>query len=142
MKNNYNCYTFSEISVGQKESFSVTITQEMMDSFRAITGDVNPLHADLEYAISKGYNNCVVYGMLTSSFLSTLAGVYLPGKYSLIHTVENSMLKPVFVSDTLTVTGEVKEKDDVFSTLQLKITIQNQNGEKVCRGKMRVGVTA
>ena len=41
-----NEYKYDEIQVGLKESFCVHITKEMEDSFRTITGDMNPLHID------------------------------------------------------------------------------------------------
>ena len=96
-----NKYKFEDIKIGMEEKFQVSITEDMVNSFCKITGDINPLHNDLEYAKSKGYQEKVVYGMLTSSFLSTLAGVYLPGKYSLIHSVEILFKKPVLISDNL-----------------------------------------
>lgn len=83
-----NEYTYEQIAEGHTESFQVTLTEEMMEQFLRITGDVNPLHRDAAYARTRHYADKVVYGMLTSSFYSTLAGVYLPGKYSLIHSVE------------------------------------------------------
>ncbi|MBQ9091319.1 MAG: hypothetical protein IJY52_03500, partial [Anaerotignum sp.] len=49
--------------------------------FLAITGDINPLHNDQEFAQKQGHPDKVAFGMLTASFLSTLAGVYLPGRY-------------------------------------------------------------
>lgn len=136
-----NDYKYEEIKIGHKESFAVTITDEMMASFNAITGDVNPLHNDEDYARSLGHPGQVVYGMLTGSLLSTLAGVYLPGKRSLIHEVKLKFVKPVYIGDTLTVEGEVEEKHDAYSLLVVKVTIRNQSGEKVCRAKMQVGVS-
>ncbi len=73
-----NKYKFEDIKIGLKEEFKIPITEEKIKLFGQITGDYNPLHNDLEFAKSKGYNERVVYGMLTSSFLSTLAGMYLP----------------------------------------------------------------
>lgn len=135
-----NDLSYEEIKVGHKESFSVTVTEEMMDKFLAITGDVNPLHNDEDYAKSAGHPGRVVYGMLSASLLSTLAGVYLPGKRSLIHEVKIKFAKPVYIGDTLTVEGTVEEKHDVYSLLMLKVTVRNQSGDKVCRAKMQVGV--
>lgn len=136
-----NDLSYEEIKVGHKESFSVTVTEEMMDKFLAITGDVNPLHNDEDYAKSAGHPGRVVYGMLSASLLSTLAGVYLPGKRSLIHEVKIKFAKPVYIGDTLTVEGTVEEKHDVYSLLMLKVTVRNQSGDKVCRAKMQVGVS-
>ena len=78
--------------------------------------------------------------MLTASFLSTLAGVYLPGEKSLIHSIETKFIKPVFVGDKLTILGEVSSKNDLFSVIEMKITIRNQDNIKVLRGNMKVGV--
>lgn len=135
-----NEYTYEEITVGQKESFEVTVTDEMMASFCALTGDINPLHNDSDYAVSKGHPGRVVYGMLTGSLLSTLAGVYLPGKRSLIQEVKIKFSKPVYIGDTLTVEGVVEEKHDSYLLIIIKVTIKNQKGEKVCRARMQVGV--
>lgn len=135
-----NEYKYSDIVEGMKESFQVTVTEEMMEQFLSITGDVNPLHRDREFAKEKGYDNRVVYGMLTASFLSTLAGVYLPGKNSLIYETQTKFAKPVFPGDELTVCGTVEEKNDLFQVFTMKVVIQNQKGEKVLRGKMKVGV--
>lgn len=136
-----NEYKFEDIYKGQIEEFTFEITEEKMQQFCNISGDNNPLHTDLNYAKTKGYNEVVVYGLLTTSALSTLAGVYLPGKYSLIHSVEISYARPVFVSSSpLRVRGEVIEKDDRFSRITVKISILDKNGAKVCRGVMQIGV--
>ncbi len=136
-----NKYKFDDIKLGMKESFQVDITEEMLKKFCEITGDINPLHNDLEYAKSKGYKEKVVYGMLTASFLSTLAGVYLPGKYSLIHSVETIFKKPVFVSDSpLTIEGTISDINTDFKQITITFTILNSKSIKVCRGTMKVGV--
>lgn len=135
-----NRYDFEELEVGHEEKFSVTVTPDMLRKFQEITGDVNPLHTDPLFAEKQGYSSCVAYGMLTASFLSTLAGVYLPGEKSLIHSVETKFVKPVFPGDVLLVTGKVSEKNDLFHGVTVKVSIFNQNGEKVLRGTMQIGV--
>ena len=137
-----NEYTFADISIGQKESFTREITPDMENAFRAITGDNNPLHRDDAFAreIGEGkFDRHAVFGMLTASLYSTLAGMYLPGKYSLIHSFQDlSFVRPVFSGDTLTVSGEVTEKQEAFRLLLLKIQIRNQDNKVVSKGKMKV----
>lgn len=135
-----NTYSYDEITVGMKEVFEVVITPEMQNAFCKITGDVNPLHQDEAFAKSKGYEGAVVYGMLTSSFYSTLAGVYLPGEKSLVHSIEAKYLKPVYVGDTLTIEGKVDEKNDTYKLIRVKAVIRNQKGEKVSKALMQVGL--
>ena len=133
-----NNYKFDELTVGMTESFKVTITKAMLEAFKGITGDVNPLHNDEEFAKAKGHPGRVAYGMLTASFLSTLAGVYIPGERSLIQQVETKFAKPVYIGDELTVTGEITELVESVQRLELKVTITNQDGKKVLRGTMGI----
>ncbi len=135
-----NHYRYEELELGQKEEFEAEITQEMLTKFCEITGDCNPLHTREEYAKEKGYSTRVAYGMLTASFLSTLAGVYLPGERSLIQSVEIKFAKPVYPGDRLLITGEITEKNDTYSLIFIKVQIKNQNGDKVLRGKMQIQV--
>ena len=140
-----NEYTFDEIEVGMSASFKKLITKEMEDSFRVITGDENPLHKDDEFAsvVSGGRFKChVVFGMLTASFYSTVAGLYLPGKYSLIHSFDEiSCMKPVFIGDELTVNAEVIDKDEALKMIRLQVIIENQENKKVSKAKMKILVT-
>ena len=134
-------YKFEDIKLGLEEKFQAVITEKMLQCFCSMTGDINPLHNDIEFAKSKGYNEKVVYGMLTASFFSTLAGVYLPGKNSIIHSVEILFKKPVFISDNpLTIKGTVVEISDIFRQFTIKVEITNKKEEKVVRGIMKVGV--
>lgn len=135
-----NEYKITDLYVGMKETFSKTITSEMMQKFYEITSDENPLHRDLNFAREMGYENQVVYGMLTASFMSTLGGCYLPGKYCLILGGSVNFVKPVFVGDTISVTGEIIDINRELNYLELKVTMRNQKNEKVFRGLLKEGV--
>ena len=135
-----NTYTFLELSLGNSESFEKKVTQEDMALFSGITGDRNPLHLDEGYAKSAGFKGCVGFGMLGSSLHSTLAGMYLPGKYSLIVKEESSFLSPIYPGDTLTVTGTITDKKEFGNLIMLSTEIKNQQDEMVIKGKMIVKV--
>lgn len=135
-----NTYTWEQMKIGLSESFEVTVDEQAMKSFCAFTGDSNPLHNDTDYAKSKGFPDRVCFGMLTASYLSTLAGVYLPGKESLIHAVDIKFARPVIVGDMLTVSGSVVELNESVQQIVLKVDIVNQRSEKVLRGKMKIGL--
>ena len=136
----YNSYTFDEMTEGRTEQFTVTVTPEMMEHFYAITGDCSPIHMDAEYAAGRGYPGRVVYGMLGASMVSTLAGVYLPGEHCLLHQVDSKFAKPIFIGDTLTVSGKVTERSEAFREVTVKFTITNQDGKKVTRGTYKAGL--
>lgn len=134
-----NTYTYEQITVGHTETFDAAVTEEMMKSFHELTGDCNPLHLDGDFAKKRGFDGKVVYGMLTASLLSTLAGVYLPGLNSIIYETNLKFAAPVYVGDMLTVKGEVTSKNESFKILELKVTISKSDGTKVLRGKMKIG---
>lgn len=135
-----NHYTLAQMTPGLSESFTVTVTAEMMAAFESITGDCSPIHVDADYAAQRGYPGRVVYGMLGASFFSTLAGVYLPGEHCLLHGVECKFAKPVFIGDTLTVTGTVVSVSEAVSEAEIKAVITNQDGKRVTRGVIRAGL--
>jgi 3-hydroxybutyryl-CoA dehydratase len=133
-------YRLKDIAPGLIHSFEVKVTEEMMDSFEKLTGDANTLHVSKEFAVAQGYKDRVVYGMLTSSFYSTLVGMYLPGKYALLQGVDVSLIAPVYPGDTLTVCGEVSEVHENFRQIEIKAYIMNQEGKKISRAKIRSGI--
>lgn len=137
-----NDYTYEDIKVGMNISFEKEITTDMEDMFRAITGDENPLHKDDDFAKSNSdgrFPRHVTFGMLTASLCSTVAGMYLPGKNSLIHSFDEiSFKKPVFTGDVLTVEAKVTDKNDELKLIFIKVIIRNCYGEIVSRARMKV----
>ena len=64
-----------DFHVGQHAAFTKTFTEEDMQHFIAITGDVNPLHVDEEFARKTQFGRRVLQGMLTASILLPVLGL-------------------------------------------------------------------
>ncbi len=135
-----NEYKFLDIKIGLKESFKIKIDDSKMDKFLDISNDINPLHIDSNYAKENGFLDRVVYGLLTSSFYSTLVGVYLPGKYCILQGVDIQFSKPVYIGDTLEISGKVTYINEAYKQIEIKANITNQNNEKVSKATIKVGV--
>ena len=135
-----NSYTLADISPGLTADFTLEVTTEKMALFYELTGDCSPIHMDEAYAQRRGYPGRVVYGMLGASFFSTLAGVYLPGEHCLLHGVECKFAKPVFIGDTLTITGTVVNVSEAVAEAEIKAVITNQDGKRVTRGIIKAGL--
>lgn len=136
-----NEFLLSDLKIGMNASFETVITEKMMSQFMEMSGDTNPLHVDKLFAKEAGYNDRVVYGLLTSSFLSKLVGIYLPGKYCLLRSVESKYIKPAYVNDKLTVYGEIEEINENVKLVQIRAEITNGQGEKILKAKIKVGLT-
>ena len=61
-----NKYSFSDLSLGKRESFNTHLTIEDLFKFKAITGDINPLHCDIEFA--KKYLDAKKFKEFTDQF--------------------------------------------------------------------------
>ncbi len=136
----YNDFALEDLQVGQQEQFTVSITADKQALFTILSGDVNPIHLDTEYAQAKGFDDCVVYGMCTASFYSTLVGVYLPGKRCLFLEACIQWPRPVYIGDTLKITGVIKSIDTRFRIAELGSKITNQHGKIVSKAKLKIKV--
>lgn len=133
-------YEFNDLYIGLKEEFEVVITEENMKNFEKISGDLNPLHISKEYAKSKNMIDRVVYGMLTSSYYSTLVGMHLPGERCLLQGIDISFRLPVFIGEKLKIVGEISYINTLYKVVEIKAYIKNENGKKISTAKIKVGV--
>jgi len=114
-----------------KEGFDEIVTQRKMNLFRELSNDTNPLHCDANYARDNNFKDVLVYGMLTSSFYSKLAGVYLPGKHCILQGIKIKFKNPVFVGDPLRIMGEIIYLQEAYKQVEIKASIVNIDN-KVC----------
>lgn len=66
-----NEYRYAEIKIGYEESFSVIVTQAMMDKLKSVTGDINPLHNDDDFVVLGGYNGRVVHRIIINRHINS-----------------------------------------------------------------------
>ena len=117
----------SKFFVGQTASFSRTVTETDIVMFAGLSGDYNPVHMDREYAADTRFGQRIAHGLLTSSFLSRLLGMELPGKESVYLEQTLKFTKPVFIGDTITARAEILEIDYEKRIFRL---------ETICRNRM------
>jgi len=135
-----NEYRWSDLRVGLAARFDAAITAEAMQRFGDLSGDLNPLHVDDAFARSSGFPGRVAYGLLTSSFYSTLVGMYLPGRWALLHGLDIELKAPAFVGDRLTIAGEITHLSDAFRRMEIKGSIVNADGTTISKAKIRAAV--
>ena len=131
----YRLTTYDDLSVGQTAQLSKTITEDDIERFVKITGDVNPLHIDEQFAKRTFFKKRVVHGMLTASLFSTLVGMYLPGIGAIYRSQTLEFLRPVYVGDTVTASLEITKIDPEKEIIEIDAFIRNQEGAMVVKGK-------
>jgi 3-hydroxybutyryl-CoA dehydratase len=125
--------SFEDFQVGAQSSFSKTVTDADVSIFAGISGDLNPLHIDSEYAARTRFGQRLVHGALSSAFIS--ASLTRLGIGHVYISQEVRFRKPLFIGDTVTATSEIVEKLPDKQRLRVKTTCTNQEGEAVTVGE-------
>lgn len=130
--------SYADIHVGDKAELVRTIEEKDIVAFAELTGDVNPIHLDDEFAKTTFFKGRIAHGMLTASYISTILGTQLPGTNT-IYLSQNVRFKaPVKIGDTITVVAEVLEKRDDKKLIKLQTNVLNGAGKVVVEGDAMV----
>ena len=103
---------FNELSVGDKFSESMTITEAHVVKSAGLFNDYNALHTNERDMGNSRFKKRIVHGALT---FSLMVGVYSKVFHDTdISTVEASIAftAPIFIDDTVTMEWEVTELDE------------------------------
>jgi 3-hydroxybutyryl-CoA dehydratase len=130
-------YYIEDLALGMSALYARTVTDADIVLFSGISGDVNPVHLNQEFASSTMFEGRIAHGMLTASFISTVLGTKLPGP-GCIYLSQNLRFKaPVRAGDTVnarvTITGLESDKRKV--TL---VTVCTVNDAVVLEGEAKV----
>lgn len=131
-------YTIEELAVGQSASWGKTITETDVTLYAGVSGDMNPVHINEEYAKGTPFGRRIAHGMLTIGFVSAILGRDLPGEGTIYMGQTVKFLAPVFIGDTITAHVEVTEIDKEKRRVKLHTYCTNQAGETVLDGEATV----
>ncbi len=129
-----------DFEVGQHVSFTKTFTEDDIARFVEITGDVNPLHVNEEFARTTQFGRRVLQGMLTASIFSTMVGMLLPGTGAIYRSQTLRFLLPVYLGETVTAHFVVRSIDRAKNRLDIDAWIENAAGEHVIEGACEAGL--
>jgi 3-hydroxybutyryl-CoA dehydratase len=121
--------------VGQRDSFTKTVTEADVTTFAGLVGDFNPIHIDAEYARKSRFGQRVAHDILTTGLISAVLGNKLPGPGAIYLSQQIEFLAPVFIGDTITATVEVSAWRPEKRIITLKTDAYNQAGKQVVTGK-------
>ena len=130
--------TIGELNVGDKAYFAKTLTESDMMLFAGITGDLNQLPVNEEFAKRTHFGKRIAHGMLTAGFISNVLGMKLPGFGTVINKLKVSFTAPVFLSDTIEICVELVEIRTAENRVAFKATAINQHDKVVLQGSGEV----
>ncbi|MGD0866777.1 MAG: MaoC family dehydratase [Rhizomicrobium sp.] len=102
-------YYIEDLKPGMAESFSKTVTERDIELFGEVSGDVNPVHFDEDFAKGTIFKGRIAHGVLSSSYISTVLGMKMPGPGTIFMSLTTRFKAPVRIGDTITATCTVRE---------------------------------
>ncbi|AZI38406.1 bifunctional enoyl-CoA hydratase/phosphate acetyltransferase [Caenibius tardaugens] len=130
--------TFDEITLGETASATRTLTQEDIQLFALVSGDVNPAHLDADYAATDMFRRVIAHGMWGGGLISAVLGTELPGPGAIYLSQSLRFARPVGLGDTITTTVTVLEKRPEHQVVVLDCRCVNQDGKDVITGQAEV----
>jgi 3-hydroxybutyryl-CoA dehydratase len=126
--------TMGDIEMGQTAFYTKTITEGDIFIFAGLTGDLNPIHIDENFAKNTKFKKRIAHGLVSVSLIGAAIGSELPGEGSVYVSQDVKFKSPVFPGDTITAKIEVIGMDAEKNRLTLKTTCENQDGLIVVDG--------
>ncbi|MEK0083188.1 bifunctional enoyl-CoA hydratase/phosphate acetyltransferase [Benzoatithermus flavus] len=129
--------TYDELVIGDRVAIRHTVSQNDVELFAHLSGDVNPAHLDEAYAASTRFGKRIAHGMLSGGLISTVLGTRLPGPGTIHLGQSLRFTAPVMIGDTVVVTLTVKEKRERRVVL-FDCTVAKTDGTVVVTGEAEV----
>ncbi len=130
--------TYEEITIGQTARYSKHVTERDIQLFAAVSGDLNPVHLDPEFAARSRFGERIAHGMLTGAFISAALAMCLPGPGTVFVSQSLRFRQPVMIGDEVTVELEVTDKQDRRGLVTIGCRAKNQDGKLVASGVAEV----
>jgi 3-hydroxybutyryl-CoA dehydratase len=104
-------YYLEDLAPDMEASVSKTITDEDIKAFAELSGDVNPVHIDDEFASGTIFKKRIAHGFLTGALFSTVLGTKLPGPGCIYLSQSMKFKAPVYIGDEVVATCKVTSVD-------------------------------
>ncbi|QIZ36881.1 MaoC/PaaZ C-terminal domain-containing protein [Saccharopolyspora sp. ASAGF58] len=115
--------TIDTLQVGTKlpELALQPISRTTLGLFAGASGDHNPIHIDLDFARSAGFEDVFAHGMLSMAYLGRLLTNWAPQGHLRSYSVRFAAVTPLHGRPTCH--GKVVELEDGLATLELTVTL-------------------
>ena len=120
--------------VGDSDSVTMTITDEMVRAFAELSGDNNPVHLDDEFASKTRFKKRIAHGMLLGGLLSRVAGTKIPGPGTIVISQDIRYKEPCYIGDTVTAKITILHVRADKPIVKIASLVTNQNGDILIDG--------
>lgn len=130
--------TFDELTVGQRVKVTREITDNMVQLFALLSGDINPLHLDEQFAKASALEDRAAHGMLIGALVSAAITTDLPGPGSIYLNQSLRFIAPVRIGDVVVIELRVIKKNEDNHSVRLQCNIRDAQGRPLVTGQAEV----
>jgi acyl dehydratase len=95
--------------LGDVFTHEIIYTQEQVDLYAKISGDMNPLHVNQEVGKASMFGKCIIHGHFSASVFTKIFGTLLYADGHIYMKQNNTFLRPMFVETAYEAVITVKE---------------------------------
>ena len=127
--------SIDELSVGDTSSTFTKISSELIEQFGQVTGDVNPIHMDEEYANNTVFKGRIAHGIFSLGLISAVIANKLPGVGAIYLSQTARFMRPAMLGDTVKAEVSVTDINKEKNTVTLRTTCYNGSGDMLMDGE-------
>ncbi|MBN9440462.1 MaoC family dehydratase [Bosea sp. (in: a-proteobacteria)] len=108
-----------------------TVDQATIDRYAQASGDFNPIHVDPAYAAKSPFGRTIAHGLMTLAYVADMLNRWSGGRFDEAGEIEVTFVGPVFVGDTVEISGVAEEHVERDGQECLRIKLRVTAGERL-----------
>lgn len=126
------------LKIGDSFVSTKTVTDDLVRDIAKVSGDVNPIHLNEEYAKTTPFGRKIAHGLFCLNEISAVLGNYMPGPGTIIISEEFRYKKPVYIGDCISTKIETIKRVEETDIYVLGVECKNQNNSVVLDGTCNI----
>lgn len=126
------------LKIGDEFRHKFSYTQDDVDTYARVSGDVNPLHIDAEAGRQSMFGRNIIHGFLGASVFTKIFGAlwYADGHVYMSQSIK--WIRPMFVDTTYEAVITVKEIIADKNRVVYDCAVYDEAGEKTIEGEAKL----
>lgn len=120
---NYSCLP--------KRNFEINISEDEIAKYGELSGDINPVHFDDDFAKNLGFSKRIAHGLIANAEMSKYFGMEFPGNGTLFMSYYYKFFRPLYPNQNYKVTISVPFYDELKNLYLCLVKIYD-NEDNLC----------